>query len=151
MIVKTFFVFLLPWTYIMWKRLLMSASRKMARLLLEFFYSENQFSWTYFLQIQYLIKWEGYSSDDNSWERESNLFCPELIAEFKSRHKPNKSKHALKRKIDTVSIGNVLTECPLSVRFIFLFHFYRRTQKKMEVRNRKKIINLRNRKRKKRT
>lgn len=64
-----------------------------------------------------MIKWEGYSSDDNSWERESNLFCPELIAEFKSRQKLNKTKQALKRKIDTVSIqikiGNVLTECPL--------------------------------------
>lgn len=33
-------------------------------------------------QVQYLLKWQNYSSHHNSWEPEENLSCGELIAEF---------------------------------------------------------------------
>lgn len=32
--------------------------------------------------IEYLIKWEGYSEDDNTWEPRDHLECPELLAKF---------------------------------------------------------------------
>ncbi|KAI8977318.1 hypothetical protein BDF20DRAFT_874132 [Mycotypha africana] len=33
-------------------------------------------------EIYYLIKWLGYDEDDNTWERESNIFAKNLIVEY---------------------------------------------------------------------
>ena len=33
---------------------------------------------------QYLIKWEGYEDDENSWEPEENLDCQDLLDAFKA-------------------------------------------------------------------
>ena len=44
-------------------------------------------------KAQYLIKWKGYPTSDNSWEKEEDVHMPELITEFKQRkNKTNKNK-----------------------------------------------------------
>lgn len=54
-------------------------------------------------QKYYLIKWEGYTSDDNTWENENDCDCKDLIEEFyrtrneKQRNK-KKEKSAVKKE-----------------------------------------------------
>ena len=36
-------------------------------------------------QLQYLVKWQGYPSSDNTWEPAENLHADELIQEYKQR------------------------------------------------------------------
>jgi len=45
----------------------------------------------------YLIKWEGYSSEDNTWENEDNCDCKDLIEEF-YKNRNEKQKKTKKEK-----------------------------------------------------
>ena len=40
-------------------------------------------------RIEYLLKWEDYSDNENTWEpRENCVDCEDLIAEFEKNYKP---------------------------------------------------------------
>ena len=38
-------------------------------------------------KTQYLLKWKGYDSDENTWEPEENLDCQDLLEEFNKKAK----------------------------------------------------------------
>ncbi|KAL8284753.1 hypothetical protein RB597_002026 [Gaeumannomyces tritici] len=45
----------------------------------------------------YLVKWKGYSADDNTWEPRKNLTgCPELLRAFDAKTQPEKASTAKK-------------------------------------------------------
>eukprot|EP00743_Colponemidia_sp_Colp-15_P000909 GILK01001002.1.p1 GENE.GILK01001002.1~~GILK01001002.1.p1 ORF type:complete len:461 (-),score=86.33 GILK01001002.1:345-1676(-) len=40
----------------------------------------------------YLIKWEGYPEEQNTWERESNLHCKDMLKDFLAKEQSNAGK-----------------------------------------------------------
>lgn len=48
---------------------------------------------------QYYVKWEGYSSDQNTWEDEKNIFCKNLIDEYENKQQKKTTKSKAKSVI----------------------------------------------------
>ena len=55
---------------------------------------------------QYLIKWVGFPSSQNTWENEENIFCEELKRNYETKKQKTKIKKEVKRKKFVQNVTN---------------------------------------------
>ncbi|XP_063222939.1 chromobox protein homolog 1-like [Bacillus rossius redtenbacheri] len=46
-------------------------------------------------KVEYLLKWKGYPCEENTWEKEDNLNCPELLAKFEKSSASNEKNNGI--------------------------------------------------------
>ena len=66
--------------------------------------------------MEYLIKWRGYGSDENTWEPKENLQCSRLIDKFEKNRKATEDKRSL-----TIS-----SKCNRSAKVKYKKRYYKR-------------------------
>ena len=50
-------------------------------------------------RVEYLLKWKGYSSDENTWEAEDSLDCAELLQEYENQKRRRLEKQPVEKNL----------------------------------------------------
>ena len=64
-------------------------------------------------RLRYLIKWEGYGIEHNSWEPADDVHAPECVAEFHQNH-PGAPRNIQFADFDTIpfrTLSSVVPRC----------------------------------------
>jgi RNase H-like domain found in reverse transcriptase/Reverse transcriptase (RNA-dependent DNA polymerase)/Integrase zinc binding domain/Chromo (CHRromatin Organisation MOdifier) domain len=62
-------------------------------------------------KLRYLVKWEGYGIEHNSWEPADDVHAPERVADFHRKH-PGAPRHIRFADFDTIPFRTISTAAP---------------------------------------